>query len=53
MVDVRGDVLRPPHDTTPAAVKANKNHKPHQSVLKILNGNTILTSTKGHNSVEN
>ena len=27
MVDVRGDVLRPPHGTTPAAVKANKNKK--------------------------
>ena len=27
MVDVRGDFLRPPHGTTPAAVKANKNHK--------------------------
>ena len=27
MVDVRGDVLRPPHGTTPAAVKANKNIK--------------------------
>ena len=25
MDDVRGDVLRPPHCTTPAAVKANKN----------------------------
>ena len=24
MVDVRGDVLRPPHCITPAAVKANK-----------------------------
>ena len=24
MVDVRGDVLRPPHGTTPAAVNANK-----------------------------
>ena len=24
MVDVRGGVLRPPHCTTPAAVKANK-----------------------------
>ena len=23
MVDVRGDVLRPPHGTTPAAVKSN------------------------------
>ena len=27
MVDVRGDVLRPPHGTTPAAVKAYKNQK--------------------------
>ena len=27
MVDVRGDILRPPHCTTPAAVKANKNKK--------------------------
>ena len=27
MVDVRGDVLRPPHCTTTAAVKANKNKK--------------------------
>ena len=25
MVDVRGDVLRPPHGTIPAAVKSNKN----------------------------
>ena len=27
MVNVRGDVLRPPHGTTPAAVKSNKNQK--------------------------
>ena len=27
MVDVRGDVLRPPHSTTLAAVKANKIQK--------------------------
>ena len=27
MVDVRGDVLRPPHGTIPAAVKSNKNQK--------------------------
>ena len=27
MVDVRGDVLRPPHGTTPAAVQSNKNQK--------------------------
>ena len=26
MVDVQGDVLRPPHCTTPAAVKANKSY---------------------------
>ena len=24
MDDVRGDILRPPHGTTPAAVKSNK-----------------------------
>ena len=27
MVDVRGDVWRPLHGTTPAAVKSNKNQK--------------------------
>ena len=27
MVDVRGDILRPPHCTTPAAVKANETQK--------------------------
>ena len=27
MIDVCGDVLRPPHCTTPAAVKANKKQK--------------------------
>ena len=27
MVDVRGEVLRPPHCTTAAAVTANKNKK--------------------------
>ena len=27
MVDVRGDVLRPPQCTTPAAVKANKKNE--------------------------
>ena len=27
MIDVRGDVLRQPHGTTPAAVKANKNQQ--------------------------
>ena len=28
MVDVRGDVLRPPHGTTPAAVKSNNKVEP-------------------------
>ena len=32
MVDVRGDVLRPPHGTTPAAVKSNKNQKTKSSL---------------------
>ena len=27
MVDVRGDVLRPPHDTIQATMKSNKNQK--------------------------
>ena len=33
MVDVRGDVLRPPHGTTPAAVKSNI--KSEMSILKV------------------
>ena len=32
MVDVRGDVLRPPHGTTPAAVKSNKNQNPSKAL---------------------
>ena len=27
MVDVQGDILPPPHSTTPATVKTNKNQK--------------------------
>ena len=27
MDDVLGDILQPPHGTTPSAVKANKNEK--------------------------
>ena len=30
MVDVRGDLLRPPHGTTPAAVKSNIKSEMHQ-----------------------
>ena len=33
MVDVRVDVLRPPHCTTPAAVKANKNNKKNRQKM--------------------
>ena len=38
MVNVRGDVLRPPHGSTPAAVKANKkimgSFKSNENILK-------------------
>ena len=37
MVDVRGDVLRPPHCSIPAAVKANKKKKKMSSFKS--NGN--------------
>ena len=43
MVDVRGDVLRPPHGTTPAAVKANKIQK--LSSFK-SNGNIIESEAR-------
>ena len=44
MVDVRGDVLRPPHGTTPAAVKSNiksemrsfKSNENIQTLVKVL-----------------
>ena len=39
MVDVRGDVLRPPHGTTPAAVKSNKN----QSIFRNPFSRTVVT----------
>ena len=35
MVDVRGDVLRPPHGTTPAAVKSNIKSENHRLILLI------------------
>ena len=38
MVDVRGDVLRPPHGTTPAAVNSNK--KPVDRVSDSVMGPT-------------
>ena len=55
MADVRGDVLRPPHCTTPAAVKANKNKKmsffkSHENIPKkeygsyyVVSANNLMT----------
>ena len=45
MVDERVDVLRPPHGTPPAAVKANKNKK-----LKIAIHNTRRNYKKKRNT---
>ena len=44
MVDVRGDVLRSPHGTTPAAVKANKIQK--SIPLKAMK--TFIRKKMGH-----
>ena len=44
MVDVRGDVLRPPHGTTPAAVKANIIQKRGTSISK--NGKFTISKSK-------
>ena len=46
MVDVRGDVLRPPHGTTPVAVKTNKNQK--RVPLRALK--TSIRKKMGHNT---
>ena len=43
MVDVRGDVLRPPHDTTPAAMKANKIKK-----MSSFKSNENIRKKMGH-----
>ena len=45
MVDVRGDVLRPPHGTTPAAVKSNiksemRSFKSNENIHKKESGHT-------------
>ena len=45
MVDVRGDVLRPPHGTTLAAVKANKNKK-----MSSFKSNENIRMKMGHNA---
>ena len=50
MVDVRGDVLRSPHGTTPAAVKSNKiqkkisSFKDNEHILKKVDGPYYVVS---------
>ena len=44
MVDVRGDVLRPPHGTTPAALKSNKIQK-----LSSFKSNESISDYGGEN----
>ena len=56
MVDVRGDVLRPPHCTTPAAVKADKNKKisafkSNENIHKKEDGSYYVVSANKASSV--
>ena len=49
MVDVRGDVLRPPHGTTPAAVKSNiksemRSFKSNENIHKKESGSYYVVS---------
>ena len=49
MVDVRGDVLRPPHDTAPAAVKSNiksemRSFKSNENIQKKEGGSYYVVS---------
>ena len=49
MVDVRGDVLRPPHGTTPAAVKSNikpemRSFKSNENIHKKEGGSYYVVS---------
>ena len=44
MVDVRGDVLRPPHGTTQAVVKTNKN----QNRVPLRAMKTFIKKKIGH-----
>ena len=51
MVDVRGDVLRPPHGTTPAVVKSNiksemRTHKSNENIHKKEGGSYYVVSAK-------
>ena len=56
MVDVRGDVLRPPRCKTPAAVKANKTQtmrsfKSNQNIHKEEDGSYYVVSANKASSV--
>ena len=55
MVDVRRDVLRPPHCTTPAAVNANKNQKwdplSNENIHKKEDGSYYVVSATKASSV--
>ena len=56
MVDVRGDVLRPPHGTTPAAVKVNKiqkfsSFKSNENIHKREDGSYYVVSANKASSV--
>ena len=55
MVDVRGDILRPPHGTTPAAVKSNKirkrSFKSNKNIHKKEGGSYYVVSANKASSV--
>ena len=46
MVDVHGDVLRPPHGTTPAAVKSIKNLRNGKTIFPRNSFELVLRSSK-------
>ena len=56
MVDVRGDVLRPPHCTPPAAVKSNiksemRSFKSNENIHKKEGGSYYVVSANKASSV--
>ena len=56
MVDVRGDVLRPPHGTTPAAMKSNiksemRSFKSNENIHKKEGGSYYVVSANKASSV--
>ena len=56
MFDVRGDVLRPPHGTTPAAVKSNtksemRSFKSNENIHKKEDGSYYVVSANTASSV--